>query len=62
MPEGIASYILEHPDEVREMTLTQPAEACAAGMGTVSRFCRDAGLRDFAELRELLATPGLDFE
>ncbi len=44
------------------MTLTQPAEACAAGMGTVSRFCRDAGLRDFAELRELLATPGLDFE
>lgn len=43
------------------MTLIQLAEACAVGMGTVSRFCRDIGLRDFAELRELLATPGLDF-
>ena len=58
----LASYILEHPGEVREMTLTQLDESCAVGTGTVSRFCRDIGLRDFAELRELLTAPGLDFE
>lgn len=54
---AIAHFILGHPGEVRSMGIVELARACSVGTGSVSRFCRDIGLRDFAELREILAQP-----
>ena len=33
-----------------------------ANMGSVSRFCKDIGLEDFVELKELLRTTEMDFQ
>lgn len=49
----IASYLLGHLDEVREASLRDLA---AKMYVSISRFCRDIGLRDFSELRSLLET------
>ena len=58
----IADYILNHMDEVRDLGIKEIAERCHVGTGSVSRFCKDIGLRDFVELRELLNTAGDNFE
>ena len=58
----IADYILNHMDEVKELGIKEIAERCHVGAGSVSRFCRDIGLRDFVELRELLNTTDDSFE
>ena len=58
----IADYILNHMDEVRDLGIKEIAERCHVDTGSVSRFCKDIGLRDFVELRELLNTAGDNFE
>ena len=50
----IASFILSHRDEVKDMGITQLAEACYVGTGSISRFVREIGLSGFSELRTLL--------
>ncbi len=50
----IASYILENIDEVREMNIVELARVCFVSNSSVSRFCREIGLRDFSELRQLM--------
>ena len=50
----IAAYILSHRDEVMNMGITQLAEACYVGTGSISRFVREIGLSGFSELRTLL--------
>lgn len=49
----IAAYILSHRDEVMNMGITQLAEACYVGTGSISRFVREIGLSGFSELRTL---------
>ena len=52
----IAQYIMEHLQEIHQISLAQLARACRVGTGSVSRFCREIGLENFAELKELLTT------
>lgn len=51
----IASYILQNHQEVMHMGIADLASACFVGTGSVSRFCRDIGLRNFSELRRILS-------
>ncbi len=52
----IARYILAHFREMQDITIKQVAKDCNVGLGSVSRFCKDIGLSDFAELRELIGS------
>ncbi|MCI8453113.1 MAG: MurR/RpiR family transcriptional regulator [Lachnospiraceae bacterium] len=58
----IASYILNHLEEVRNDSIRDLAGKCFVSPSSISRFCRDMGLNDFAELRELIAETDLKFE
>lgn len=58
----IATYILNHMDEVRELGIKEMADQCHVGVGSVSRFCKEIGLRDFVELKELLNSTDDNFE
>lgn len=58
----IASYILNHFEEVRNDSIRDLAAKCFVSTSSISRFCRDMGLNDFAELRELIAETDLNFE
>lgn len=58
----IASYILDHLDQVQNMGIKEMAEACHVAVSSISRFCKEIGLRDFAELKELLLSTDLYFE
>lgn len=51
---AIAEYLLTHRAEAAAMGVRQLADACAVGTGSISRFCREVGLRSFAELKEAL--------
>ena len=51
----IASYILDHRQESLSMGIREIAETCHVSLSSVSRFCKDIGLNDFAELKEILA-------
>ena len=58
----IAAYLLDHLEESRSMGIRDLAEACSVSVSSLSRFCREIGLRDFAELKELLLTSDLLFQ
>lgn len=58
----IARYVLAHADEPGDISIKSLAEACHVGAGTVSRFARDMGFRDFAELRAEVARSSRSFE
>lgn len=38
------------------------AKRCHVAMSSISRFCKEIGLKDFAQLKELLADPNFYFE
>ena len=38
------------------------AKECSVAMSSISRFCKEIGLNDFNELRELLITTNMTFE
>lgn len=59
---AIASYILEHIDEVKNAGIKEMADRCHVGTGSISRFCKDIGLQDFVELKELLRSTDENFE
>ena len=50
----IAEYILAHQDEIQDLSIKELASLCHVGTGSLSRFVRDIGLNDFAELKMLL--------
>lgn len=50
----IARYLLDRLDHLEETSVELLAEECFVSKSTVSRFCRDIGLEDFSELRDLL--------
>lgn len=58
----IATYILDHLEEVSNMGIKDIAKKCNVAVSSISRFCKEIGLRDFVELRELLSSPNLYFE
>lgn len=58
----IASYILDHLSEVKDMGIKEMANQCHVAISSISRFCKEIGLQDYAELRELLTGTELYFE
>lgn len=58
----IARYILEHLNEMKDMSIKEMASDCHVAMSSISRFCKEIGLKDFAELKELLSDPDFYFE
>lgn len=50
----IARYLLERLDCLEDVSIEKLAAECFVSKATVSRFCRDIGLEDFGELRDLL--------
>lgn len=59
---SIASYILEHAEEIPDLSIKELAARCFVGIGSVSRFVRDIGLQDFAELKELIRDSEYHFD
>lgn len=51
---NIAHYILSHPAEAADLSIVELAERCHVSVSSLSRFCREIGLNDYAELRELM--------
>lgn len=58
----IASYILDHLDEMQHLGIKDMAKECHVAVSSISRFCKEIGLKDFAELKELLMSTDLVFE
>lgn len=58
----IATYILNHLEQVQNIGIKEMANECNVAVSSISRFCKEIGLRDFAELRELLLSTNLYFE
>ena len=58
----IARFVLDHLDTMHNMGITDLAHACHVSISSVSRFCREIGLDNYAELRKILAVPSTKFE
>ncbi len=58
----IAAFILGHIHEVPELSIRNLAARAHVSPASISRFCRDIGLQDFNELKELAAATKLNFE
>lgn len=58
----IASYILENINDVKNMGIKELATHCHVAMSSISRFCKDIGLEDYSELKEMLAENQFYFE
>ncbi|MCI8547175.1 MurR/RpiR family transcriptional regulator [Pseudoflavonifractor sp. 60] len=58
----IAAYILEHLDEIKNDSIRDLAAKTYVSISSISRFCRDIGLSDYTELKELIASTSLNFE
>ena len=58
----IASYILTNMEALRDLSIKELAADCFVSTASVSRFCRDIGLTDFADLKQLINNTALKFE
>ena len=58
----IATYILDHLDTMQQKGIKEMAQECNVGIASISRFCKEIGLKDFVELKELIKTTSLSFE
>ena len=58
----IAAYILEHFTEIQDDSIRDLAAKTHVSISSISRFCRDIGLRDYVELKEMIASTPLNFE
>ena len=58
----IAAYILGHIEEVPSLSIREIAAKTNVSPASISRFCRDIGLEDFNELKELAEKTELNFE
>ena len=59
---GAGSIILEHIDEMQNIGIQDLAKRCYVAMSSIFCFCKEIGLKDFAELKDLLADPHFYFE
>lgn len=55
LDQRIAQYIMDHLGDAGAISMKNIEQACHVGNASISRFCRRIGLRDFFELRELVA-------
>lgn len=51
----IAKYMIENMRDLEEYSLTDLAQACYVSNSSISRFCRDIGLKDFNALKNQIA-------
>lgn len=51
----IAGFIMNHPEQVLDMTVSDLAAASGASEATISRFCRKCGMKGFHHLKIDLA-------
>lgn len=51
----IAKYIIENIDQLEDCSITELAKKCYVSNSSISRFCRDIGLRDYNELKNQVA-------
>lgn len=51
----IARYLIENINHLEDLTLTELAKNCYVSNSSISRFCRDIGLKDFNTLKYQLA-------
>ncbi|MFO7154053.1 MAG: MurR/RpiR family transcriptional regulator [Caldicoprobacter oshimai] len=51
----VADYVLENPEEVIYLSITELSERCNTGETTIVRFCRRIGLSGFQEFKLNLA-------
>jgi Transcriptional regulators len=51
----IATYIINHPQQVLDMTVSDLAAASGGSEATISRFCRKCGMKGFHHLKINLA-------
>ena len=51
----IAKYILENLNDLEDCTITELAKRCYVSNSSVSRFCRDIGLKDYNGLKNQIA-------
>ena len=58
----IASYILGHLEEIRDETIRELAAKVNVSASSISRFCRDIGLKDYNELKSLANDTKLNFD
>lgn len=58
----IASFILENLDSVKSMSISEIAAICHVSVSSVSRFCKEVGLEDYSELKEILSDARVSFE
>lgn len=56
----IAKFILNNPNKVVDMTVSELAEISDVSIASVSRFCRKVGLKGFAQLKISLAQELVD--
>ena len=58
----IARHVLSHAHELSDLSVKELAAACHVGVGSVSRFAREAGFEDFTELRDAFAEASRSYE
>ena len=58
----IAKYLLNHLDDIKDIGIQEMAKECSVAMSSISKFCKEIGLNDFNELRELLISTKMNFE
>ena len=51
----IAKFMIENMRDLEDYSLTDLAKACFVSNSSISRFCRDIGLKDFSELKNQIA-------
>ena len=51
----IAKFMIENIHDLEDYILTELAKACYVSNSSISRFCRDIGLRDFNQLKNQVA-------
>jgi RpiR family transcriptional regulator, carbohydrate utilization regulator len=59
--QKVGQYVLDHPDQVIRLSMTELAQRCAVSDTTVFRFCRKVQVEGYQELKIRLAlelTPG----
>lgn len=51
----IAKFMIENMRDLEDYSLTDLAQACYVSNSSISRFCRDIGLKNFSELKNQIA-------
>ncbi len=51
----IAKYILENINDLESCSITELAKKCYVSNSSISRFCRDIGLKDYNDLKNQIA-------